>query len=658
MNDNKAEFALMVDLTSGRVSREAIDPGLIEKYIGGTGLAARVLWDALAPGVKPLGPENILVLAAGPLCGTLAPGSGRLDVAALSPITGTLGTSNAGGFFAGELRWAGYSLVVIRGRAAEPVYLWIDDDNVQLRSARHLWGRDAWETIDVLKQSLAPAAADRVRVAAIGPAGEKAVAFASITVDYHHSASRTGMGAVMGAKNLKAVAVRGTKGVRPARGEAFVAAVSEYLRGQPPFGWYTRILGFRRDAALAAGDIAGKHYQEGVPANWPNVLNQVEAAHYRRTDSPSACHACPQCCNTLEVKEGKFQGLVMGDWVNWATNDWAGVCAVDNIPAVGYCLQLCEKLGLDSGNCAEAVGFATELYQRGVISDKDTGGLKLAWGDEEVIFELIRRIGRREGLGDILAEGSARAAQRLGGEAPRYAVHVRGLAPLPTDPRLGTGWSGRMLAASHLTGVRGDNIKGAHLLPHYEKLPFIRPPETQGMSDDEYVRDYVSKRIMPESLKLTVYGSPPRVDPLAYGEGKACLMKFLEDFVMVPNALGMCLHIRMSPGMYARLYSAFSGADTSEDDILRLGERSWNLQRAFDARLGLRRGMYDLPDRFYEEGIGNGPARGAVLSREAVAGWLDLYYRVRGWDIETGIPTGEKLRELGLSDVAAALGGA
>ncbi len=645
---------LYVDLSNQTVTRQNSDPDWERKFIGGPALSARILWDEVPPDVKPLSPDNVIVFTAGALCGTMAPSSGRIDVASVSPLTGMLGTSSGGGFFGATLAWAGFTSIVVKGKADHPVYLWIDDDKVEIRNAEHLWGKDTWRTADAIKEEHSSAYPDRVRVLSIGPAGENLVLFASITVDYHHSASRLGMGTVMGSKNLKAIAVRGTRGVIPARGQEFEKTTLEYLHGLPQFGWYLNLMTLMRDATFAAGDVAGKHYQEGAPSNFRNALTDIDSTFYRRPN-PTSCHCCPRCCNVLDIKAGKYRGVRLGNWGNWAALDWGGVCTVNNLPAIGYCMRLCEQMGLDSGNCSEAIGFAMELYQRGIIDSNIADGLPLKWGHEETIIKLIHKIAHREGFGDILAEGSARAAQKLGHGAEEYAVHIRGLSPIGVDPRLGSGWSGRMLATSELTGLRGDNIKGAHLLPLYEKLPFRRPEETRAMTDAEYVADFVRKRLMPDEMKSKVYGSPPKVDPLSYDDGKTYLVKFLEDFVMVPNALGMCFHVRLAPNMYARLYSAFTGRDVSEEQILEIGERNWNFLRAFDARLGIRRDMYDWPDRFYQKGIGDGPAKGAVLSREQINGWLDKYYALRGWDPRTGIPTREKLHELDLDDVAKEL---
>ncbi|MFH1087816.1 MAG: aldehyde ferredoxin oxidoreductase family protein [Chloroflexota bacterium] len=645
---------MRIDLSTGSVKRQPLPFTLRKKYVGGMGLGARLLYETTTPGVDALGPDNPLIFATGPLTGTMAPAASRIDISFKSPVTGMFGTSNAGGFWGPELKYAGYDVLIVKGKAPHPVYLWIDDEKVETRDARDLWGQDTYDATDAIKKELSRSYGDQVRVIAIGPAGENLVKLASATVDYHHSASKCGVGAVFGSKNLKAVAVRGSRRVSLAEPQVFEDVVKECI--QSTFGLEASgPSGADRDLHLQTGDLPGKNFQTGVVPHWPDLLWDMEKRIGER--KRHACYVCDRACSGWKAKSGKYAGVFAAEIHSSAYRGWGATCHVDNLPAVYKYVNTCERLGMDYQGTAVVIGFAMELYQRGIIDRQATGGLELNWGDEDLVLELLHKIARREGFGDVLAESSLGAARRIGKGAEKYAMQIGGMSMGPHEPRIGPGPVNfdRSFFLGYLTSPRGgDNVKTTHLAPRYMTPHFVRYKDLgekwrEGL--DEWVQEFVQNIDIPADIKLQIYGDPPRMEPHSY-EGKAAAMVFFEDLTTAYNVLGLCFSRRLGPTFSARLLSACTGVPVDASDLLRLGHRVFALMWAYNGRERATLHNLDFPERFYTDPFPEGPAKGIVLCRDHVKKAMAEWYEIRGWDGQAGLPGRAALESLGLKDVA------
>jgi aldehyde:ferredoxin oxidoreductase len=639
---------LHIDLSHQKIIKQPLDLTTAIKFLGGTGTASKMLYDRVGPEVDPFDPNNLLIIAVGPLVGTPAPAAARVEVASKSPLTGVLGLSSAGGYFAANLKMAGYDAIIIEGVSEKPVYLWINDGDVEIRSADHLWLKtDTWECVDHIKKDLG-FEDHEVRVACIGPAGENLVRYASVVFDRYHVAGRCGLGAVMGAKRLKAIAVRGTKRPTIAKPADFSSAVREAVArmvNDPRYWRYHNYASFPVSRiAYKTGRLPGKNYQTPLLPDWEKTRTLEAALSYivpqSRVDQKEiGCFSCPiMCFHEAEVREGKYAGLKISSGLHvQPVIEFGAKCAINNLPAIWKCKEICHRLGLDQTSAASCIAFAMELYQRKILSAKDIG-MELEWGDEEAAFELLRMIAFRKGFGDVLAEGSYRAAKRVGKGSEEYAMTIKNMEMMVFDPRVG----GRAWNLGCITSVRGgDNVRSTHY----------------GFEIGEYKEGEDAKLIewfdMPPDIKKAIFGAPPRIDEYTY-VGKALLVKWLEDLTAAINALGVCLFASSNTGLgpthYAKLYSSLTGIQLTPADIMLAGERIHNLQRAYAVREGITREHDKWPSRFYEEKIPEGPSQGAVLDKGEVDKVLDEYYRLRGWNA-FGIPSEEKLRELELDDI-------
>jgi aldehyde:ferredoxin oxidoreductase len=631
---------LDVDLLDRQLIKRDIDPQFAQKYVGGMGFSCKILYDEVGPDVEPFGPHNIVIFANGLLTGTQAPCSGRTEVTTKSPLTGIIGTGNTGGIWGAMLKHAGFDLVVIRNKSETPVYLWIDDDVAEIRNASHLWGKDTRTTTDILRKELDPSLSSQISVLAIGPAGENMVKYACTINDYHHAAGRCGAGAVMGAKKLKAIAVRGTGTVKTARPEQFrdvakeardrvIAAAKAFNMPGAPLE--SRIWSIKR------GGLPAKNFQTGLLPEFVETRGQDVAKEYI-TKQEGTCYGCPvSCFNLAEVKEGKYAGVKVSRGTHpGVVFDWGAKCAIDNLPAIWRIKELCHQFGVDYASAAGCISFAMELFQRGLITSRDTDGLELTWGNEDAAIQMLLKITYREGFGDTLAEGSLRAAKRIGKEAEQYVMTTKGVEMMSLDPRSGQrGW-----VFGDLTNPRGgDNVKSTHCL-----------------ADLYNPNWWVDKFDMFEDVKERVYDMPPQEVSNTW-KGKALMCRWFEDLYSAVNALGLCIfpsgfYIALGPTYLSKLFSACTGWDTTPHDIMKFGEKIFTLLKAYTVRQGLTRKDDDWPERFYTEPVPAGPAEGAVLSRDTINELLDEYYGLRGWEKGTGLPTAEKLIKLGLRDVA------
>jgi aldehyde:ferredoxin oxidoreductase len=614
---------LRVDLSAGTIDRHPTEEDLARAYLGGRGLNIVRLWDELPPhlarpGADGLSPDNLLLFGAGPLVGTTFPGGARFNVTALSPQTGILGDGNAGGFFGPEMKFAGYDQLVLRGRAAHPVYLWVHDDVVELRDARGLWGRDVWETTAALRETLGD---NDVQVATIGPGAENGVRFAGVFANLNRPAARTGMGAVMAAKNLKAIAVRGTGSFAVAdmdRFQEIIARLDEVIYSHPEYEVRCRMGTTKLVLALnAIGALPTRHFQQGTFEAAEAVSGEAIEARFKVKSK--ACFACTiPCSRFIRVDDPRFPGLRMEGPEYEPLAGFTARVGNDDLALGLKCVDLANRYGLDAISLSEVIAWAMECTQRGLLSREEADGLDLSWGNGEAILALIHKVAYREGFGDMLADGVVRAAERLGRGSEDLALHGKGLELFQADVRtiqaygLGNAVSSR--GADHLRSE-----------PWFE---FSNDPE-------EGVRRY---------------GIPETAFRLEH-VGKGWVVKHFEEMAAISDATGVCKNTYNNMEVLdwegtAELLQAATGWQISGEEVRTIGERIVNLERLFNARQGLTRAEDTLPRRFLEEPLAEGnPSAGAVLRLQPM---LDEYYRARGWDVETGLPTEGKLRELGL----------
>jgi aldehyde:ferredoxin oxidoreductase len=617
---------LKVDLSSGKIDIEPTEP-YVDKYLGGRGIGVRLVYDHLKPGTGPLEPGNPLIFNMGPLTGTAMPSSGRTDITCLSPLTNLRAKSNIGGYWGPEAKFAGFDHIVITGKAEKPVYLWIQDGQVEIRDASHLWGKDTFETQTLIQEELGDS---EIKVVCIGPAGERLVRLASIISEVAASASRTGTGAVMGSKNLKAVAVRGTGSVKVARPQEMVdysIAINQEIRnhpaGQELGNWgVVRFISLMYSLSFfPVGHFEDVHWQEIIDNyGGPAFVEQFQV-------KTIGCFNCPvRCKNFLSVPELGKGFVTCEPWSDFTGSVW-------NLDMMVFweATLLCRKLGLDHAEISSAIGLLMELYHEGIITEKETDGLAMERGGKEAILTTIRKTGYREGYGDLLAEGQKAFATHIGPAAVEKLDLVKGLGPHVYEFRAYHG-SALMQAVGH----RGDPLPLRGSLIEFE---WVNAPDWF------------------QQVAKEQFGNEGAAIPSSY-EGKAMSAIISEHNDRVVDSLGVCtwpycLFVYHNIDVAARFFNLVTGKDWSNEELLKIAERIRNLERMFDVRQGLTREMDTLPDKFFEEPLKKGKYEGAVLDREKFEGMKDEYYDHRGWDKATGIPTREKLVELGLEDVAA-----
>ena len=612
---------LRVNLTDGTIHAHPTEAHMARAFLGGRGLNVKRLWDELEPHTDGLSPENLLIFGAGPLVGTLFPGGARFNVTAMSPQTGILGDSNAGGFFGPELKFAGYDQVIIRGRAEHPVYLWIKDERVELRDARGLWGQDVWETTAAIQQELGD---PDIQVATVGQGAENGVRFAGVFVNLNRPAARTGMGTVMAAKNLKAVAVRGTGMVNVAdmaRFQEIIERLDEAIYNHPEYEIRCRLGTTKLIKALnSIGGLPTRHFQGGGFEAADAVSGEAIEALYKIKSK--ACFACTiPCSRFLVVDDPRFADLRLEGPEYEPLAGFTARVGNGDLALALKCIDLANRYGLDAIALSEVISWAMECTQRGLLSREEADGLDLAWGNGETILALIHKVAHREGMGDLLADGVRRAAERLGRGSEAIAMHGKGLEVFQADVRTIKAYGlGNAVASRGADHLRSE--------PWFE---FSEDPE--------------------EGIRR--YGIPETAFRLEH-KGKGLVVKHFEEMAAISDATGVCKNTYNNMEVLdwagtAELLQAATGWDITGEEVRRIGERIVNLERLFIAREGITRRDDMLPKRFLEEPLpeGSGPSTGSVLELDPM---LDEYYHARGWDVETGLPTREKLEELDLCD--------
>ena len=595
---------LRINLSDRRVTREPLERKLCEDYVGGRGLTSYLLYREMDPAIDPLGPENKLMFGAGPLTGTGAVAASRYVVVCKSPLTGTIACSNSGGFFGPEMKFAGYDAIIFEGKAQKPVYVWINDEHVEIRPADHLWGKTPEETDDAVRAATNPL----TKVACIGPAGEKLSLLAGVVNDHQRLAARSGVGAGMGSKNLKAVAVRGTGSIRLADPESFWFAALDVLKkvvNDPvSFGSF-RAYGTANLVNLIneMGAYPTRNFQEEVFEGAAATSGEAIAENILLKNR--ACFACPIACTRVsEVKDGPYQGR--GEGPEYETT-WAfgALCGVSNLEAIAKANFLCRDYGIDSISAGATVACAMELFEKGYAPESDIG-FPLRFGDAEAMIRATIVMGERDGeFGALMADGSYRLAAHYG--HPELFMGVKKLEMAAYSPRVFQG-----MALHYATSNRGAcHVRG-------------------------------------NTVAAELYGIPKYVPPDAL-EGKEELVRrpFQNSTAFVDSS-GICLFTKfaITHREIVSMMAPATGIDFTFDKSIVQGDRIWNMERLFNLRAGFTAADDTLPDRMLEP-VPGGPRAG---SRAELQKNLQTYYQLRGWD-ERGVPTRQKLAELGLEDI-------
>ena len=604
--ENCAGKILRVDLTNRSYSVEDLAQKTAEMFIGGHGVATKILMDEMDPKVDPLSPDNKLIFSTGPLTGTAAVMGSRYMVTAKSPMTGLLGFANSGGFFGPAMRSAGYDHIIFEGGSDNPVYMLITDEDIQFKDASHIWGKDTHETEDIIRKEV-EVSGKRVRVACIGPAGEKLVRMAAIMNDKHRAAGRCGLGAVMGSKNLKAVVVQGAKKVSIADAAGFKSIIKEIktkIKDKPMAEGF-RELGTAGSLMLLneMGILPTKNFKRSSFKGALKISGETLAEKYLVKKKP--CFACPIACGRgTKVTDPGYEGE--GEGPEYETLAMLGSnLEIESLAAITKANYICNQLGMDTISVGGTLACAMELFEKGYLTKEDAG-LELKFGDHNLLVKLIELMGKREGFGDVLAEGGFSLAEKFG---------------------------------------HPEVFMGLHKM----ELPGYEPRGAKGMG-----LNYTTSTIGPShgrgyTISMEIMGAPEKIDPVEE-QGKAMVTKALQDMTAAWDSSGLCLFATfvMDPAEALGMLSAATGRVFLIMEFIGIGERIFNLQRLFNLKAGLKKENERLPDRFYKEPLPDGPNAGAFLSLEQA---LTEYKSLRGWD-EDGIPYVGKLKSLGIDEYA------
>jgi aldehyde:ferredoxin oxidoreductase len=597
---------LRVDLTTETVTGESLDESIARGYIGGRGIGAYLAYKEMPASLDPLSPESPIFLITGPLQGTLTPFTPKFVMINKSPLSGSLSRSVCGGGgFGPELKYAGADAVIITGKAKRPVYLWIDDEKVQIRDAQAYWGKTTGETQAGIKKELKD---NRVSVIPIGPAGEKLVRFAGIIVS-SRAAARGGTGAVMGSKNLKAIAVRGTKSVYAADGALFRELIEETyaaIRKNPDVP-ARRAIGTPGTAAVTyrEGILPVMNFSRatfaGIEGLMPETVRDTLYIHHE------SCFGCPIPCGKMGlIKDGPYGGTVVPGPEYETIGLLGSNCGIGDIRVVAQANYLCNEYGLDTISTGGVIAFAIECYQRGLITKNDTDGLELRFGDAGIVTTLIEKIARREGFGDLLAEGTKRVSEKIGQESDRFAMHCKGQDYAAYEPRALVG-----MGLMYATATPGANHSFGPTLG----------AERVGL------KDMVTHR------------------------GKGRMSRLEQNRYCLQDSMIFCSFSRfgMDDAQRLRFTNAVTGWNYSAEEAVTIADRIYTLERLFNVREGFSRRDDRLPWRSLNEPMPDGPARGNTVPLERM---LTEYYAERGWNDQTGIPDRGTIERLGLADLA------
>jgi len=601
-----------INLSEASFTVEELDEGVAKKFLGGKGLGAYLLFHHMAPSIHPYDPENVLIFTTGPLTGTGFPATSRSAVITKSPLTGTFSDSYAGTYFGPQLKRSGFDAVVITGRAAAPCSLLIDDGRIQIRDAGHLWGLSCSDVEARLREEFK--GEGRMSIAGIGPAGEKGVRFANI-LSAKRAHGRGGSGAVMGSKNLKAVVLKGDHAPEIAhrdRFDAIVKAVRNKILSHHKVGKggdFPRIGTMHTvDVTQETGTLPSRNWQENTFEQGPSIGAEAFEKYIVRA---RACHGCPiGCSRDTKITRGGEEIVTEGPEYE-TIYAFGSDCGIDDPEIIIAADQLCDDYGMDTISCGATIAFAMECFEKGLITRGDTGGMDLRFGNGEALLETVHLIGRREGIGALLSEGTKRASEKMEG-ASGLAIQVKGMELPAYDPR----------------GMKGQGL-------------------TYALSDRG------GCHLRSNALRTELLGIPEPVDRYTY-EGKAEMIRGLQLNAVTTNCLIACFFSTFAvvPEEYCEALSALTGWSVTPGELRTIAERTWNLTRMFNVREGFTRREDTLPERLFTQASTRGPSKGEVVDRASFEKMLDAYYGIAGWDPRTGIPTREKLEALDIGDLA------
>lgn len=605
---------LRVNLSHSTITEEFPDEKTLKLFLGGAGLATKYLFDEVKPRIDPIGPENKLIFMTGPLTGTRSPSTGRYSVIAKSPLTGFWGHANSAGYWGRDFKRSGFDGVIFEAIAPQPTYFVTDHGKAELRDATYLWGKSTSETTKLIKEELG----EGFNVTCIGIAGENLVKYAAIINDasepyWGRAAGRCGMGTVMGSKRLKAIASRG-KAKIPIADE-----VKYQEEANQRFDWVNQsLLKMTLEVYGTAAVLDMVNVKGGLPTrNWQTGIFKAAddingtAINDNILIERKPCFACPIHCGRIsEIKTGPYASKGEGPEYE-SLGALGSMCGIDNLEAITFAQFLCNEYGLDVISTGNTIAFAMECYEKGVLTENETDGIELNFGNYKAMIELVHKIAKREGLGNLLAEGARIVSQKLGKGTERFAMHVKGLELPAYDPR-----AAKITGLAYATANRG----GDHITAYIEGPTFLSMPF------------------------LIVDGELG--DELHENPTDARMVKEYEDAFSIFDAIGGCKFMGMvlTGEDWATLIATLTGWEFTEAMFRRTGERIYNLARAFNIREGLTRADDTLPKRLFEDPLPEGPAEGHVINLEPL---LDAYYKYRGWN-KDGKPTPEKLKELEL----------
>jgi len=610
---------LRVNLSKDKLSIEYPDEIFYRRYLGGEGFVAYYLLKELKPGIDPLGPENKLIFAAGPVTGVPIAGNSRNSIGAKSPLTGGFGESEVGGYWGAELKHAGFDAVIIEGKASSPVYLWIHDGEAEIRDASHIWGLETGDAQRVIREELND---NLVRVALIGPGGENLVRYACVMVDLKDAAGRTGMGAVMGSKNLKAVAVRGSGRIEVSDKRILTELSKHLIQKVEDMRLHEYGTGSLFEEYAASGNLPIQNFRDGEFQNAAALSAKNVKATVRV--GMEGCYACPiRCKKIVKIDEPFTVDPAYGGPEYEALASLGSNCGVDDLKAVCKANEICNRFSIDVISAGVSIAFAMECYENGLISDKETGGLKLKFGNAEALVRMVEMIGRREGLGDLLAEGVKRASEKIGKDSERFAMHVKGQEIPMHEPRfkkaLGVGYAVSPTGADHMHNIHDTSLTS-------------------------------------DSQEMSVFAELGILEPIPLEKlcpGKIRALIYAVDWRVLDNCLLLCSFVPWDYVQKTSIVRAVTGWNTTAWELMKTGERITTMARVFNIREGFGRKDDWLPERFFNPRV-SGVLSDVAIDPEEFREAINTYYKMMGWD-ENGVPTREKLEELDIGWVASLL---
>jgi len=620
-----ADCILRVNLSDESTKKEPLPEGLVRQFIGGRGFVAKMLYDEIVPGTDPFDPENLLIAATGPLTGHFLPASGKTHFGTKSPATGGYADSNMGGHFGPQLKYAGYDVLVISGKAPTPSYMVIDDDRVEVRPAGNLWGQGSLTAEKKLKDELG----DAYQIITIGPAGENRIRYACISHDFGRQAGRTGVGAVMGSKNLKAIAVRGTGSIPVADiNKAYAKGKEAYqkVKAKPGFeGWTPEGTAGITNWTNEVGVFPTRNFQTSFADHYEDINGQAVLKRLKITDK--GCFGCPTPCGKYgHTKTQQGSAYVEGPEYETIAM-FGGNCVLKTVEEVAFANYLCDELGIDTISAGVVIGWTMECFEKGILS-RDDIGRDIGFSDLDSVIYLLNKIATRDGIGDLLAEGVKVAAQKTGKDSKRFAIHVKGLE-----------WSGYecrnapSMMLAYMTADVGAHHNRAWVLGH----------DMAGAWTN--VHDLIASETEIKAQPTAIV-SDRSAEYVIQSQHKRSL------FDVLGNCRLQMMELGFEAEEYAELYSVITGDEKSWEDLIRVSERIWHLTRAFSVREigGFGRHLDLPPPRLYEEPIADGPNQGHCLTKGDIDNLLDWYYAARGWNAD-GIPTKKTLSRVGLVEV-------